>query len=62
MVKVKEITDYLLKKYPLDLASDFDSGKIGLQFGSMSAPVKKVMLALDGTKNVIDEAIENSKK
>ena len=58
MVKVKEITDYLLKKYPLDLASDFDSGKIGLQFGSMSAPIKKVMLALDGTKNVIDEAID----
>ncbi|MBQ4571585.1 MAG: Nif3-like dinuclear metal center hexameric protein [Bacilli bacterium] len=57
-MKVKEIVDYLLAKYPLELASSFDLGKVGLQFGSMSKEVKKVMIALDGTSAVVDEAIE----
>ena len=59
-MKVKEIVDYLLNKYPLELASSFDMGKVGLQFGSMSKEVKKVMICLDGTSDVIDEAIENN--
>ena len=46
-MKVKEIVDYLLNKYPLELASSFDMGKVGLQFGSMSKEVKKVMICLD---------------
>ncbi len=59
-MKVKEIVDYLLNKYPLELASSFDIGKVGLQFGSMSKEVKKVMICLDGTSDVIDEAINNN--
>ena len=59
-MKVKEIVDYLLAKYPLELASSFDLGKVGLQFGSMSKEVKKVMIALDGTSAVVDEAIEEN--
>lgn len=59
-MKVKEIVDYLLNKYPLELASSFDIGKVGLQFGSMSKEVKKVMICLDGTSEVINEAIENN--
>ena len=45
--------------YPLDLASEFDKGKIGLQFGSLNAEVKKIIVCLDATDRVIDEAIEN---
>ncbi len=59
MTKVKDITNYLLNKYPLNLASSFDLGKVGLQFGSLNQEVKKVMIALDGSTKVIDEAIMN---
>ena len=59
-MKVKEIVDFLLEKYPLDLASSFDFGKVGLQFGLYSKEVKKVMICLDGTTDVICEAIENN--
>ena len=61
-MKVKEIVDFLLEKYPLELASSFDHGKVGLQFGSMSKEVKKVMICLDGTTDVIDEALEYVKQ
>lgn len=60
MNKVKDITSYLLTEYPISLASSFDLGKIGLQFGSMNKEVKKVMIALDGTTDVILEAISNN--
>lgn len=59
-MKVREIVDYLQTLYPFELASSFDHGKIGLQFGSLSKEVKKVMIALDGTSKVIDEAIQNN--
>ena len=55
----KVITNYLLTKYPTNLASSFDLGKVGLQFGSLNQEVKVVMLALDGSTKVIDEAIMN---
>lgn len=59
-MKVKDIASYLLKEYPTSLASSFDSGKIGLQFGSMEKEVKKVMIALDGSTAVVKEAIEQN--
>ena len=59
-MKVKEIVNYLLNLYPLELASSFDHGKVGLQVGSMSKEVKKVMIALDGTSKVVEEAISNN--
>ena len=59
MTTTKQILDYINELYPLSDASDFDRGKIGLQFGSPAAPVEKVMLALDTTMDVIDEAIKN---
>lgn len=59
-MKVREIVDYLQNLYPASLASSFDYGKIGLQFGALSKEVKKVMIALDGTSKVINEAIENN--
>ena len=34
MTKVKNVLDKLLEKYPLELSSSFDTGKLGLQFGN----------------------------
>lgn len=60
MIKVHNIVDFLLDYYPLNLASNFDEGKIGLQFGSRNHEVKKVMIALDGSTAVIEEAINQN--
>lgn len=58
MAKVIDIVSYLTSKYPLELASSFDLGKVGLQFGNKFKDVKKVLIALDGTLDVVEEAIE----
>lgn len=58
-MKLAEIIKILQEKYSPELASSFDIGKIGLQFGTANAEVKKIMVALDGTSAVVDEAIEN---
>ena len=55
-MKVSDIVNYLLEKYPLNTAYDSDAGKIGLQFGSMNYDVKKVLIALDGSLAVVEEA------
>jgi len=60
LTKVSDITSYLLSKYPLNLASSFDMGKIGLQFGSHNKEVKKVIITLDTTNEVIDYAIKEN--
>lgn len=59
MNKVKDINDFLLERYPISLASSFDLNKVGLQFGSLDNCVHKVLITLDATNEVIDEAIEN---
>ncbi len=59
MTKVSDIVEYLLKYYPINLASNFDEGKVGLQFGSAKALVKVVMIALDGSTNVIKDALDH---
>ena len=53
MKRVSDIVTYLNNEYPAILASNFDQGKIGLQFGSPKKEVKRVMIALDGTTDVI---------
>ena len=58
-MKQKELTKFLQENYPESLASSFDLGKIGLQFGSEDKEISKVMITLDATKDVIDEALEN---
>lgn len=60
MSKVKEIIDYMKELYPIENSSDFDKGKVGLQFGSNNADVKKVLISLDASSMVIDEAINNN--
>ena len=59
MTTTKEILAYINELYPLCNAAEFDKGKIGMQFGSKEASVAKVILALDTTMEVIDEAIVN---
>lgn len=54
-VKVGRIIHQLQKFAPEYLAESWD--KIGLQIGSINNDVSKVLLALDATSKVIDEAI-----
>lgn len=59
-MKIKEIYDYIVSLYPLENASSFDLGKVGLQFGSFDDEVKGVLVALDTTMEVVDYAIEHN--
>ena len=58
-MKQIEITKFLNSLYPEELASSFDIGKISLQFGSNNKEIKKVIIALDGTSDVVNQAIDN---
>ena len=55
-MKVKEIVQFLDKRYTKDIASDIDQGKLGLQIGRLDQEVKKILLTLDVTKEVLEEA------
>ncbi|MCM1259445.1 MAG: Nif3-like dinuclear metal center hexameric protein [Prevotella sp.] len=57
-MELKKIIETLEKMYPSRLASHFDIGKIGLQFGNKNADIHKMMIALDGTSVVVQEALE----
>lgn len=57
MPEVKDIFDYLNKIAPVSLKMDFDN--VGILCGSKTAAVKKVLVALDITDAVIDEAAKN---
>lgn len=54
MLTVKQIADYLESKIPSEMKMDFDN--VGFLVGRADAPVTKVMVALDATDDVIDEA------
>lgn len=54
---VQDIINEMEAFAPSKLKEDFDN--VGLMVGDMNREVKKVLLALDCTKEVIDEAIEN---
>lgn len=55
MTKVKEILEFLDALAPTELKMDFDN--VGLLVGNADACVSKVLLALDITDEVIDEAV-----
>ncbi len=57
MIKVKDVYDYLSNLYKIENSSNFDLGKVGLQFGSYNDNVRKAIVCLDITNEVIDEAI-----
>lgn len=54
-MQIKEIITYLDNKYPAILASDFDKS-IGFAIGSLDNEVKKVLLSLDLTFDVCQQA------
>ncbi len=56
-MKVKDITDILEKRSPLDAAEDWDIENVGLQVGDGLRDVSKIYLALDATEEVIEDAL-----
>ena len=56
MVTMKEIAQAIESQAPLQLQESWDN--CGLQVGSMSSPVQRVLTALDVTPEVVAEAIE----
>ncbi len=54
-MKIKEITDYLETIAPLSYQESYDNS--GLIVGDKNATVKKTLITLDATEEVIDEAI-----
>lgn len=57
MSTVKDISKLIEKRAPKFLKEDYDN--VGLMVGDNNKNVKKVLLALDCTNRVIEEAIEN---
>ena len=57
MTHIQEIIAYLETKFPKDLAYAWDN--VGLQIGDVNKEVKRIMVALDATTAVIDEAVQN---
>lgn len=57
MTKVSDINALLSEYFPLDTAMSYDN--VGLIIGDKSQQVKKIYLALDLTKTVIDKAVNN---
>ena len=57
-MKLKNIINNLNELYPESLKSSYDN--VGLMVGSMTKDVKRVLLALDLTREVMDEAINNN--
>ena len=58
MNKVSEILSYIIEVAPIHWQESYDNS--GLLVGDANALVDKVLLTLDLTEKVIDEAIENS--
>lgn len=56
-MKLENIIKKLNELYPESLKSSYDN--VGLMVGSMTKDVKKVLLALDLTREVMDEATYN---
>ena len=52
---VRDVYDWLNQIAPFDMAEAYDNA--GLLLGSMSAPAERILVALDATPAVIDEAI-----
>ncbi|HAJ33901.1 MAG TPA: Nif3-like dinuclear metal center hexameric protein [Candidatus Atribacteria bacterium] len=56
-MKIKELLDILDIIAPFFLQESFDNS--GIQFADLDAPIIKILLSLDVTQGVLDEAIEN---
>ena len=56
-MKVKNLLNNLDKIAPFFLQESFDNS--GIQFADLDAPITKILLSLDVTQDVLDEALEN---
>ena len=56
-MKVKNLLNNLDKIAPFFLQESFDNS--GIQFANLDAPVTKILLSLDVTQDVLNEALEN---
>jgi len=56
-MKVKNLLNNLDKIAPFFLQESFDNS--GIQFADLDAPIKKILLSLDVTQDVLGEALEN---
>jgi len=56
-MKVKNFLNNLDKIAPFFLQESFDNS--GIQFADLDAPITKILLSLDVTQGILDEAIEN---
>ena len=56
-MKVKDVKNYLDERFPLVNAESFDQNAIGLAIGDGEIDVKNIMLALDLTKEVVEDAL-----
>jgi dinuclear metal center YbgI/SA1388 family protein len=54
---IKELLDILDKIAPFSLQESYDNS--GIQFADLEAPIIKILLALDLTLEILEEAIEN---
>ena len=57
MIKIKKITSFLEKNFPLSKQEKWD--KSGLHYGSLNKKVNKVLVTLDLTKESYDYAVDN---
>lgn len=57
---IKDVVNYLEQRFPKSLALDFDEKRIGLVIGSYDIEVKNILLTLDLTMEVLEEAIEKN--
>jgi len=55
-MKVKNLLNNLDKIAPFSLQESFDNS--GIQFADLDAPVTKILLSLDVTRRVLDEALK----
>lgn len=58
MIKLIDLINKIEKKYPLDLAFDFDN--VGLLIGDKNKKISKILVTLDVTQKVINQAIEKN--
>ena len=56
-MKLKDIIETIEKNYPLCLAYDWDNS--GLFFGDIEKDIQKVLVTLDITPEIIDQAVDN---
>ena len=54
---LKEIIRKIEKKYPLQLAYDWDN--VGLLVGDTESEIKKILVVLEANEKVVDEAVKN---